>query len=51
MIAFQTITPSAVGVFVLNDAVRTGWWPTAIAGFLLSAAGSLILVRFESVKA
>ena len=51
LIALQTITPSAVGVFVLDDAVRAGWWPVAIAGFVLSAAGSLILVRFESVKA
>jgi len=50
MIALQTITPAVVGVFVLNDAVRSGWWPGAIAGFTLSAIGSLILVRFESVK-
>jgi drug/metabolite transporter (DMT)-like permease len=50
MIALQTITPAAVGVFVLDDAVRSGWWPGAIAGFTLSAIGSLILVRFESVK-
>ena len=49
MIALQTITPSVVGVFVLDDAVRSGWWPAAIGGFLLSAAGSLVLVRFESV--
>jgi drug/metabolite transporter (DMT)-like permease len=50
MIALQTITPAAVGVFVLNDAVRAGWWPAAIIGFALSAAGSVVLVRFESVK-
>lgn len=50
MIALQTITPAVVGVLVLADAVRAGWWPAAIAGFLLSAAGSVILVRFESVK-
>ncbi len=50
MIALQTIAPAAVGVFVLADAVRSGWWPGAIAGFLLSAIGSLILVRFESIK-
>ncbi|MFI5693602.1 hypothetical protein ACIA58_17285 [Kribbella sp. NPDC051586] len=50
MIALQTITPAAVGVFVLDDAVRSGWWPAAIIGFALSAAGSVILVRFESVK-
>ncbi|GAB2663667.1 hypothetical protein [Kribbella swartbergensis] len=50
MIALQTITPAAVGVFVLHDAVRSGWWPGAIGGFLLSALGSLTLVRFESIK-
>jgi drug/metabolite transporter (DMT)-like permease len=50
LIALQTITPAAVGVFVLDDAVRAGWWPAAITGFALSAMGSLILVRFESVK-
>ncbi|GAA1155751.1 hypothetical protein GCM10009630_62140 [Kribbella jejuensis] len=50
MIALQTITPAAVGVFILGDAVRAGWWPAAIAGFALSATGSVILVRFESVK-
>ncbi|MFG1819709.1 hypothetical protein ACGFIF_38525 [Kribbella sp. NPDC049174] len=50
MIALQTITPAAVGVFVLDDAVRAGWWPGAITGFVLSAIGSVILVRFESIK-
>ncbi|WP_350277744.1 hypothetical protein [Kribbella sp. HUAS MG21] len=50
MIALQTIAPAAAGVFVLDDAVRAGWWPAAIIGFLLSAAGSVVLVRFESVK-
>ncbi len=50
MIALQTITPAVVGVVVLSDAVRAGWWPLALVGFLLSAAGSVVLVRFESVK-
>lgn len=50
MIALQTIAPAAVGVFVLDDAVRSGWSAGAIGGFTLSAIGSLILVRFESVK-
>ncbi len=50
MIALQTITPAAVGVVVLYDAVRAGWWPLAVLGFVLSAAGSVVLVRFESVK-
>jgi len=50
MIALQTITPAVVGVAVLSDAVRAGWWPLAVLGFVLSAAGSVVLVRFESVK-
>nr|WP_202893320.1 hypothetical protein [Kribbella italica] len=50
MIALQTIAPAAVGVFVLDDAVRSGWGLAAIGGFVLTAIGALILVRFESVK-
>ncbi|MGC4943401.1 hypothetical protein [Kribbella sp. DT2] len=50
MIALQTITPAAVGVFVLDDAVRSGWGAAAVGGFVLTAIGALILVRFESVK-
>jgi hypothetical protein len=50
MIALQTVTPAAAGVFVLGDAVRSGWYAPAVGGFALSAIGSLVLVRFESVK-
>ncbi|TWD82745.1 hypothetical protein FB561_3885 [Kribbella amoyensis] len=50
MIALQTITPAVVGVLVLDDAVRDGWSLGAVGGFVLTAIGALILVRFESVK-
>ncbi|WP_112245936.1 hypothetical protein [Kribbella monticola] len=50
MIALQTITPAAVGVFLLGDEVRSGWTLGAVAGFIVTAIGALILVRFESVK-
>jgi drug/metabolite transporter (DMT)-like permease len=50
MIALQTITPAAVGVLVLDDAVRDGWYAGALGGFVVTAIGALILVRFESVK-
>ena len=50
MIALQTITPAAVGVFVLGDEVRSGWTLGAVGGFIVTAIGALILVRFESVK-
>ncbi|WP_020391451.1 hypothetical protein [Kribbella catacumbae] len=50
MIALQTIAPAAVGVLVLDDAVRDGWYAGALGGFVVTAIGALILVRFESVK-
>ncbi|WBQ03288.1 hypothetical protein [Kribbella sp. CA-293567] len=50
MIALQTIAPSAIGVLVLGDAVREGWYAGALGGFAVTAVGALILVRFESVK-
>jgi drug/metabolite transporter (DMT)-like permease len=50
MIALQTITPAVVGVLVLDDAVRDGWYAGALGGFAVTAIGALILVRFESVK-
>jgi drug/metabolite transporter (DMT)-like permease len=50
MIALQTIAPAAVGVLVLDDAVRDGWYAGALGGFAVTAIGALILVRFESVK-
>lgn len=48
MIAVQTAVPSLVGVLLLDDAVRSGWGVVALAGFALAAAGTLVLVRFES---
>jgi drug/metabolite transporter (DMT)-like permease len=50
MIALQTITPAAVGVFLLGDEVRSGWTLGAVGGFIVTAIGALVLVRFESVK-
>lgn len=51
MIAVQTVTPAAVGVFLLDDQIRDGWWPAAILGFAITAAASIVLVRFEGVRA
>lgn len=50
MIAFQTVTPAVVGVLLLDDAIRAGWTVAAIVGFLVTATGALILVRFENVR-
>lgn len=50
MIAFQTVTPAVVGVLLLDDAIRTGWTVAAVVGFLVTATGALILVRFENIR-
>ncbi|HEU4948854.1 MAG TPA: hypothetical protein VFT31_17030 [Kribbella sp.] len=50
MIALQTITPAAVGVLLLGDAVRQGWYAAALGGFVVTAVGALILVRFENIR-
>jgi drug/metabolite transporter (DMT)-like permease len=50
MIALQTITPAVVGVLALGDAVRSGWSAGALGGFVVTAVGALILVRFENVR-
>jgi drug/metabolite transporter (DMT)-like permease len=50
LIAVQTFTPAAVGVLLLGDQVRDGWWPGAIVGFMLTAAAAIVLVRFEGIR-
>lgn len=43
LIVAQTFVPSAVGVALLGDGVRDGWWPVVVVGFLLSTAGAAAL--------
>jgi drug/metabolite transporter (DMT)-like permease len=50
LIAVQTVTPAAVGVLLLGDQVRSGWWPAAVLGFAITAAAAVVLVRFEGVR-
>lgn len=47
MILTQTVVPALVGVALLGDAVRSGWWAPALAGFALSVAATLVLVRHD----
>lgn len=48
MIVLQTVGPAFVGLALLDDEVRSGWWPVAVAGFVLTGVGALALARFES---
>ena len=50
LISTQTVAPTIAGVAFLGDEVRSGFWPVAIAGFLLTAAAAAVLVRFEGVQ-
>lgn len=50
LIATQTVTPAVVGVLLLGDSVRPGWWPGAVLGFLITATAAVVLVRFEGVR-
>jgi drug/metabolite transporter (DMT)-like permease len=50
LITTQTVTPAVVGVILLGDHVRHGWWPGAAIGFLITAAAAIVLVRFEGVR-
>ena len=43
LIVAQTFVPAAVGVALLGDGVREGWWPAVTVGLVLSTAGAVVL--------
>jgi hypothetical protein len=43
LIVAQTFVPAAVGVAVLGDGVRDGWWPAVVLGLLLATGGAAAL--------
>lgn len=43
VIVAQTFVPAAVGVALLGDGVRDGWWPAVTAGLLLATGGAAVL--------
>ncbi len=43
LIVAQTFVPAAVGVALLGDGVRDGWWPAVSLGLLLSTTGAAVL--------
>jgi drug/metabolite transporter (DMT)-like permease len=43
LIVTQTFLPSLIGVGLLGDGVRPGWWPGIVAGLVLSTAGAIVL--------
>jgi drug/metabolite transporter (DMT)-like permease len=43
VVVAQTFVPAAVGVALLGDGVRHGWWPAVTLGLLLSTGGAAVL--------
>ena len=43
LIVVQTFVPALVGVLLLGDGVREGWWPAIVAGLLLATIGAVVL--------
>src|SRR3954468_23840908 len=48
LILLETLVPAVVGIAVVDDRVRTGWWPVAVLGFALSTLAALVLCGVES---
>lgn len=45
LIVVQTIVPALVGVALLGDGVRSGWWPGVVTGLVFATAGAVLLSR------
>ncbi len=43
LIVGQTAGPAIVGVALLGDGVRTGWWPELVIGLLLATVGAALV--------
>jgi drug/metabolite transporter (DMT)-like permease len=43
LIVAQTFVPALVGVVLLGDQVRAGWWPAVLAGLVLATGGAVLL--------
>jgi hypothetical protein len=44
--AVETVVPAAVGIALLGDRARDGFWPVAVLGFVLTVGASIALARF-----
>ncbi|KQY63888.1 MULTISPECIES: hypothetical protein [unclassified Nocardioides] len=45
LIVSETLVPALVGVALLGDGVRPGWWPAVAAGFALAIGGAVALAH------
>jgi drug/metabolite transporter (DMT)-like permease len=47
VVVAETAPPAALGVLLLGDHARPGFFPVALLGFILSVAGALMLSQFS----
>jgi len=47
LVVLQTVVPAVVGVLILDDGVRAGWWPLALIGFVASIVAVVVLSDVE----
>jgi len=50
LIVAETFVPAVIGVLLLGDGVRPGWWPAVAAGLVLSTAGAILLSNGDGVR-
>ncbi len=48
LILLQTVLPAVIGLTLFEDQVRGGWWPLALAGFVLATLGAVVLSGAEA---
>lgn len=41
----EVLVPGLVGIWLLGDPVRPGWWPVLVAGLTIAVAGVVVLAR------
>lgn len=50
LIVGETFVPAIIGVALLGDGVRPGWWPAVVAGLVLATAGAILLSRESGLR-
>ena len=45
MIVGETFVPAAIGLALLGDGVRAGWWFAVVSGLVLATGGAILLAR------
>ena len=41
----ETLAPGLLGLVLLHDGIRAGWWPAFVLGLVLALGGVVVLAR------